>query len=80
MNFKKPKQRVLDEAWIAAENMIRHTLRAQIPYGPTMNHDNMINMVTIAVAGGIREALMVVVDNIYTDAEFEEDIGLRDKT
>jgi hypothetical protein len=79
MNFKKPKQQVLDEAQMRAEDRIRGVLRNTLFQGASMDPNSTINLLTFAISQGIAEALKSMMENVYTDQEFEEDIGLRDK-
>jgi len=75
MNFKKPKNQVaLDASW-AAYNQINYQL-IQINNG---NIGNVGFVISEAIRVGIEEAIKSMLDDIYTDAEFEEDLGLAEK-
>jgi uncharacterized protein YjgD (DUF1641 family) len=75
MNFKKPKEQIASDAANRAYNKIQTNL-AQM-------HNNSMSMmgytVSQAISDGIREAILSMVEDTYTDQEFEQDIGLRDK-
>ena len=75
MKFKKPKEQVASDAANKAYNKIQSKL-AQ------MHHNSMSTMgydITQAISDGIREAILSMIEDTYTDQEFEQDIGLRDK-
>lgn len=80
MNFKKPRRQVLDEAQKVAEDRIRSMMYSITGHGASMDPNSVVNTLTMAVSFGIAGALESMMDNVYTDQEFEEDIGLRDKT
>lgn len=79
MMLKKPKQQVLDEIYNAAESKIRYNLQNNLGAGLQMNVGSVTYAIQQAIADAVREGFSVMIDNIYTDAEFEEDIGLREK-
>ena len=75
MNFKKPKQQVAQDAANRAQNIIMNSLSVH-------NNGNVGGIgysITTAISDGIKEAILSMMDDMYTDQEFEEDIGLRDK-
>ena len=76
MNFKRPKHEVASDASWRAMYAIQEQLNQ-------INNGNIVNVgstVTNAIRMGIEQALLSMMDDIYTDAEFEEDMGLKDKT
>ena len=75
MNFKKPKHQVIQDASWNAYNAIQYNLM-QMYSGPITNIGPMVSE---AIRIGIEQALTSMINDIYTDAEFEEDINLRDK-
>lgn len=78
MNFKKPKDDVLNEARLQADVSFANMLRSSLPYG-NFDRDSVISAVGQAVSWAMHDALKSLIDNIYTDADFEEDMNLRDK-
>jgi hypothetical protein len=80
MMFKKPKQDVLDEIFMVVDNKINYTLQSNLGSSININTGSVSYAIKQAIAEGIREAFSVMIDNVYTDAEFEEDIGLREKS
>lgn len=77
MNFKKPKQLVADDARNAAERAAHSTL-AQLTYGGANNSPyGVTSIVAQAIAEGLRAGIESVIKDMYTDAEFEEDLTLR---
>lgn len=78
MNFKQPKQRVLDEAMIRAQDRIRSALMSAFG-NDKFDQAPVLNSIAMATSHGIREALEVVIENIYTDIDFEEDMQLKEK-
>jgi hypothetical protein len=76
MNFKKPKIDVINEAQTAAMGAMFNQLN-MIKNGSVSSVAESIGyMVTYAIDA----AIVSLVNNIYTDQEFEEDLTLRDKT
>ena len=78
MNFKKPKDDVLNEARLQADVSFANMLRSSLPCG-NFDRDSVISAVGQAVSWAMHDALKSLIDNIYTDADFEEDMNLRDK-
>jgi hypothetical protein len=79
MNFKKPKQQVIEDASYAASNEISSAfsnIKSNYMY---TNAGSVIDNMQYAISSGIRKAVESIVNNTYTDEEFEEDINLRDK-
>jgi hypothetical protein len=74
MNFKKPKQQVLDEIQARAGSAI---------YSELQNMNMRIDMGSAAyglqqaIAKAIAEGFKCMMENQYTDQEFESDIGLK---
>jgi hypothetical protein len=79
MNFKKPKQEVIDDATNEASYVISSAFQG-IRNG-YMNNGAQSNIESMerAIIQGIRMAVTSLVMNTYTDLEFEEDIQLRSK-
>ena len=84
MNFKKPKDDLINEVYYRVDNTLRHILHSHSPYGYGYGDprgrghpgdEAMLHAITYAVT----EAIKVVIENTYTDQEFEEDLGLREK-
>jgi hypothetical protein len=89
MMFKKPQQEVVEEIMKRAQgaayssvyndyntkNIIVH----HQPIQPEVSQNAMASMVANAVAMAMRASFEEMIKQIYTDREFEEDIGLREK-
>jgi hypothetical protein len=75
MNFKKPKEQVAADAAQAAYVKIQYQLQ-QINNG---NVGQVGYAVTQAVADGVGAAILSMMKDMYTDQEFEEDIGIGDR-
>jgi hypothetical protein len=82
MNFKKPKDEVVNDIYYRVESALRYTLESQSAYrypgygrSPRDHDEAMVRAITVAIT----EAMRTLVDNVYTDAEFEEDLGLTKK-
>jgi len=87
MNFKKPKEEVIEQAAQAAEWTFYYNMRHYLEqsyynrthygyqHGPEELHN--LEIMRNALGMAFRDALRVVVDSVYTDAEFEEDLGLK---
>lgn len=70
MNYTKPKEQLISEVYsrvygVASSNM--YNLQGQ-PLG---------NAISSAIAAGIQEAVRTLLENTYTDQQFEEDIGFK---
>ena len=76
MNFKVSKGQVINQAQIAVYNAVHNQL-----YILKNNQYNNTAADTIGdmIIFAIDAAVVSMVNNIYTDEEFEEDIQLRDK-
>ena len=77
MNYKKSKNEVINEAWAAANSSLYsdfYNLKNGL-----MNNSNNSNLDQIqqAISQGIEAAIRSLVENTYTDQEFEEDLSLR---
>lgn len=73
MNFRRPKNEVISNANIAAMNAI------QIRFN-NLQYSQMSTVkdtVAYAMSEGIRAAIESLVNDTYTDEEFESDIGLK---
>ena len=84
MNFKKRKEDIINDVFRRVEDTLHYTMRSHVPYGyenryhnrrPYPEDDAMMRAITLAITEGIK----IVVDNVYTDDDFEKDLGLRDK-
>lgn len=75
MNFKKDKVSLLNEIQSKTHSMISSTLSSRIhsDSGPNSVRYAMEEAISV----GIREAFRVLIENTYTDQEFEEDLKLR---
>jgi hypothetical protein len=73
MNFKKPIEQVAQdaayEAFNKASSMIGNT--AYTPPGQLGQN------ISMAIQEGVKAALLSMMQQVYTDAQFEEDIKLR---
>ena len=70
MNFKKPKGDVIADANEAVYATVREFFNNR--QGCEFNTDLLCDAITFAMDS----AVVSLVNNIYTDQEFEEDIGL----
>lgn len=73
MNFKKPKGQVIHEANAAAFEVVRHRINTIRYSSPASGLDAMGDMMVFAIDA----AIVSIVNNMYTDDEFESDIGLK---
>jgi len=85
MNFKVPKQQVIDNATYRAEYVMRRMCDdmryRHDPYARHFgDHGGDLGHSEHAVVMAIREAITSIVDDIYTDEEFEQDLGLTKKS
>jgi len=85
MNFKKPKKDVVNEVYYRVDSSLRSSFYSSMGpngpfgmYGPG-NQGPVLEALMYAMTAAITEAVSTVIENTYTDAEFEEDIGLKDK-
>jgi hypothetical protein len=69
----KSKEELLTEIQGTVESTIINTLRAQDMAGPNMNK------ISYAIGLAVSDAIRVLIENAYTDRQFEEDIGLENK-
>lgn len=73
MNFKKPKSEVIQDATKAAFSAIDNHMY-NIQSGPINSIGNSVaNMMKFAIDA----AVVSLVNNVYTDEEFEKDLNLR---
>lgn len=77
MNLKRPKQDVVDRAWMAAHSTLCNQLNPIGYYGANYDPSSTMFMLQNAMSQAIREAIQSVVDDIYTGEEFERDLGLK---
>lgn len=75
MNFKKSKQDLGDAIYNAVSGEVYSRLSAL--HGQPMT--GLGPVIAEAIACGARKAVEILMENTYTDQEFEEDIGLREK-
>jgi len=79
MNFKKPKHEVINDARYAASNVISSAFN-NLKYNMMNNSgQSTIDSLQYAMTDAISMAIESVVNNVYTDEEFEQDLNLRDK-
>lgn len=85
MMFKKPKEKILQDIWTKAQaaaysNVYNdYNLQQIISTSLLVNQNAMSSVIANAVGFAVQAALKEMIEQIYTDAEFEEDIGLREK-
>lgn len=72
MYLKKSKQQIASDAASRARNLIT----SQLHQHNNGNLGGIGHSIANAVEDGIREAISSMMEDIYTDAEFEKDIGL----
>ena len=72
MRFKKDKEQVLYDAMIEAEHAA-NAVTSQISYSSV---DSIQNLISQAIARGIMAGLRSLLNNQYTEEDFEKDIGL----
>ena len=76
MNFRKPKQDVINEAFFAAQTELNNKFyqlkNGYVDNSTTSNLDHIQNAVAMSIEAAIRS----LVENTYTDQEFEEDLTL----
>jgi hypothetical protein len=78
MNFKKSKQELIMEVQSRSEAAIRNGLMNSLP-NMKLEPYSVADALTYSIGKGIREAIEVLVENTYTDCEFEEDMNLKDE-
>lgn len=74
MKLNKTKTEIVSDATQAASvaiDCVLHELHDKL-------HWSVSNALRKAILDGIRESLAVVMSNMYTDQEFEKDIGIGD--
>lgn len=77
MNFKKTKAEVINDAFCAADSHLMsgfNSLKHQLGYNSPIDNLDQIKMV---VSASISAAITSLVENIYTDEEFEKDLTLK---
>ena len=80
MNFKRPRDEVVYAAQAAARNAFCNKLQQILPSTYHIKHDSTLSAVSEAVSYAIGMAILELMDNVYTDVEFEEDLTLREKS
>ena len=87
-HFKKPKSQIINEAKLNAEYAFVQeftNLKNKVEYGGFFSKEDINkynhlsiqeNLLVRAMSSAIEMAIKNVVENIYTDDEFERDIGL----
>ena len=76
MNFRKPKQDVINEAFFAAQTELNNKFyQLKNNYVDNSTTTNL-DCIQSAVAMSIEAAIRSLVENTYTDQEFEEDLTL----
>ena len=80
MNFKKPKEQVIRDAETAANIRLSNAM-GDIKYNISIKpeHLQILDQLQWSIATAIGTAIRSVVDDMYTDQDFEEDMTLRDK-
>lgn len=85
MNFKKSKEDIVEEAKQMARIRLQNqfaNMYYQMSNSSLSNFNNIfqsyMSNLEWVVADAIGESIRTVVDNVYTDAEFEEDLTLRE--
>ena len=77
MNFKKPKDAVIEEATQAAGNVLYnhfYELKTRLSSSPVNSN---IDQLQWAMQAAFRAAIKSLVENTYTDNDFEEDMELK---
>jgi hypothetical protein len=76
MNFRRPKQEVINNAHSAAMSCGQ----MYVPDFQYMTIDQakreLQNSINLAIANAVRAGIQSLVNDVYTDEEFENDIGL----
>jgi hypothetical protein len=73
MNFKKPKEELLQAI---RDSALSATYLSDIHNYPI---NSMGDMIQRSIANAVVAGFRTMIENTYTDQEFEQDIGLRDK-
>ena len=76
MMFKKPKEQVLSEIKWRVDSEVHQRL-SSYTYNGHLDMNNLQVAIQAAITAGIEESFRVMIENVYTDAEFEEDLTLR---
>ena len=81
MMFKRPKEEIADEVYYRVNSSLRTTMYETMirSYGHQPEIGPVLESLLHAVSIAMREATKTIIENVYTDAEFEEDIGLTKK-
>jgi hypothetical protein len=73
MNFNKPKHQVINDAHIRAMEAVNYNMN-QLAFTQTGSVKDVVGR---AISDGIRAAIDSLVNDTYTDEQFEQDIGLK---
>lgn len=79
MNFKRPKHEVVTNAYEAAMRNCHLYFPDPMNTTPYDSQRQIRECIQNSITMGIRAAIESLVNDTYTDEEFEEDIGLRSK-
>ena len=77
MNFKKSKEEVITDANVAAIGAIASYLGSISCDPGSYSQKAIVQNMQVALQEGIHEAIKSLVNNTYTDADFERDLTLR---
>ena len=77
MMLKKSKQDVLNEINVAASNAISSTLQGSLHGSMKLEVGSISWAIQKAVADAVEAGFSKLMDNIYSDTEFENDMTLR---
>lgn len=80
MNFKKSKEEVINNAQWAAKDALQNAITNIKFNGYNNSQINVLDTLEAGIAHAIGQAIRSIVEDTYTDQEFEEDLMLRDKT
>ena len=76
MNFRRPKQEVINKAHNAAISAGQMYMPDFMHNSPDSVSQQLRNNINMAISNGIRAAIESLVNDTYTDEEFENDIGI----
>ena len=81
MNFKKPKDDVIHDVYYRVDNSLRVSMHDMLMRSGGREYQMGPNMEALmyAITVAITEATRTIIENVYTDADFEKDIGLTEK-
>jgi|GEM_PF-6550218 len=78
MNFKRPKEEVIERAYIAADSVLYSQLHQLAYAGASYSPNGVISMFQMAMSHAIKEAIRSVVEDTYSHDEFERDLGIKE--